>query len=353
MRIFKSMFLLTGSILVCISSGPAKALEPGKAPQTKPGITFGIPAAAFPTGLYFAVSASHYNFQLTGPGTAGFNTTRGSAEEASAYLLWVPGWSFLGATYSALISTPFGALSVGANPLAGYPGASFAGAHNAFIAPLRLHWSLGNGFFLQTGIGVYVPSGTIEGPLGNSNVGSAYYTIQPDFVVSYLAGGWNLTAYSYLEINTKNSRSGYTTGNMLHVDLTATRQLGKWTLGPVAYYVEQVTADTSSATFDSALSALVAVPGGIQGFNAGKFATFAVGAFASYDFGFMNLAIYATNDVYARAYGGNSGTTLIDRVPFTNETTTKGWNIFGRLIYPLWVAQPPAPPSGSMMRKSR
>jgi len=54
---------------------------------------------------------------------------------------------------------------------------------------------------------------------------------------------WNLTAFLYEEFNTANSRSNYTTGDIFHLDFTVTKTIGKWTLGPVGYYVAQVSDD--------------------------------------------------------------------------------------------------------------
>ena len=70
-----------------------------------------------------------------------------------------------------------------------------------------------------------------------------YTTYQPELIISYLHDGWNLSAALYEEFNTENRDTHYTTGNIFHVDLTATKTWGKWTMGPVAYYVAQVTND--------------------------------------------------------------------------------------------------------------
>jgi hypothetical protein len=330
---------------------PAAALEPGQSPQTKGGITLGASAAPLPPGLYMIDDVFNYGFRLTGPGTAMANPPpRGFAPEGSADLLWVPGWSLLGGTYSALFAFPFSAVSVASAPSAGFQGLSFSGFHNSFLAPLRLQWNLGNGFFAQAGVGVYIPDGNVSGPLGDSNVGAPYYTVQPDFVLSYANNGWNFTAYTYYEHNTKNERSGYTSGDIFHADLTATKQFGKWTIGPVAYYVGQLTSDRSSAAFDTFLDRSVLVPGGIHGFNAGKFEQFAVGGLAGYDFGLARLTVWATDDVLSRAFRGKSGTRYVSDIPFTSETTSKGWSLFGRLIFPLLAPGPP-PSTGPPLKK--
>jgi hypothetical protein len=334
--------LAVGALFALLLSHPAAAIEPGQSAQTKSGITLGASAAPLPPGLYMIDDAFYYGFRLTGPGTATVNAPKGFAPEASADLLWVPGWSFLGGTYSALFAFPFNSVSVASAPSVGFPGVSFAGVHNSFVAPIRLQWDLGNGFFAQAGAGVYLPDGNVSGPLGDSNVGAPYYTIQPDLVLSYVKDGWNLTAYTYYEHNTKNQISGYTSGDIFHADLTATKQFGKWTIGPVGYYAGQVTSDRSSTTFDTYLDASIPVPGGIHGFNAGRYEQFAVGGLVGYDFGIANLKVWATNDGLSRAFGGNSGTPYLNEIPFTSEVGSKGWTVFGRLIFPLLA--PDAPP---------
>ncbi|WP_374546259.1 transporter [Rhodoblastus sp.] len=54
--------------------------------------------------------------------------------------------------------------------------------------------------------------------------------------ISYQKDGWNLTANIFEEFNAANTITGYTTGDILHAEFLATKTIGKWTLGPVAYY---------------------------------------------------------------------------------------------------------------------
>ena len=330
------------TLVLAGASHPSAALEPGQALQTKPGIAIGVTAIPLPAALYFVNHNFYYDYRLTGPGVATVpNAPRGHAEVVDLGLLWVPGWTVLGATYSAYVALQYVRQSINSAPSAGFPGVSYQGVHNAFIGPLRLQWSLGHGFYAQAGIGVYVPTGTISGPLGNSNTGADYFTFQPNLAFTYLTGTWSFTAYSYYEHNTRNARSGYRTGDILHVDLTAMGQFGNWTLGPVAYYVRQATSDRSSATMDAALTA--ALSGlEITGFNAGKFESFAVGGLVSYNFGKLFLTVIATNEIFSRAFGGYSGTPVLSSIPFTNETTTRGWTVLSRLTYPLWSGPTPA-----------
>src|ERR1022692_1278854 len=88
-------------------------------------------------------------------------------------------------------------------------------------------------------------------------------------------------------------RANYTTGNIFHVDMTATKTNGKWTIGPVAYYVAQVTDDTCPAsciaTGESTLN------------HSSRFSFWAAGALVGYDFGPASLSVWATQEFNAKA----------------------------------------------------
>jgi len=47
----------------------------------------------------------------------------------------------------------------------------------------------------------------VTGLYGTGNIGSPYWTFEPELIVSYLKDGWNLSAALYEELNTKNSIS--------------------------------------------------------------------------------------------------------------------------------------------------
>jgi hypothetical protein len=96
---------------------------------------------------------------------------------------------------------------------------------------------------------MYVPDGTVSGVNGLGNLGNPWWTFMPEFVVSYLKDGSNFTPNIFEEINTKNTITQYRRRDILHAEFTATKSIGKWTVGPVAYYAGQVTNDQSSAFY--------------------------------------------------------------------------------------------------------
>jgi hypothetical protein len=173
----------------------------------------------------------------------------------------------------------------------------------------------------------------MTGPTGLGNQGNPFWTFQPELILSYLKDGWNLSAAMYYEINTANSIDNYTTGNIFHVDFTATKTIGKWTLGPVAYYVGQVTDDKCPIGICTAFNPL-----GTAG-NAQRFNLWAVGGLIEYNFGPATASVWATQEVSANAK--NSA------VPVANDGSliTQGMTVFFTLSYRLWAPEEPPKPA--------
>jgi hypothetical protein len=314
-----------------VTFGVAHAYERGAAPWAQPpGLVLGDAATAPPPGLYMFNQVSTFQQVLVGPGAplVGGTRTKVNVDGEATGLLFVPGWTFLGGTYDAVIVQPFLNETI-SSPI----NFEAAGLRNTYIVPAELSWNLGNsGFFIKTGLGIDVPNGSISGPTGLNGIGSPWWTFQPEFVISYLSGGWNLTANIFGEINTANSITGYRSGDILHAEFTATKQMGKWTVGPVAAYVGQVTKDTASPTFY----------GGT--INTGSYDIWGVGALVGYDFGPASLKVWALDQVYSTASGGNMGPPGVD-----TASITKGWSVFASLSYRLWAPEQPQPQNPSRL----
>jgi len=292
----------------------------------KPGVTLGGGSAGDPPpGIYMFDQFFTYQAKIVGPGApnvGGNATTVHLANETNGFL-FVPGWSFLGATYDAVIVQPFNMVDI-SSPVNSVQ----AGAHNTYIVPVELSWKLADsGFFIKTGLGIYVPDGTTSGVNGLGNVGAPFWTFQPEFIVSYLKDGWNLTANIFEEFNTKNTITGYTSGDVLHAEFTATKTIGNWTFGPVAYYAGQVSNDKSSAFY-----------GGL--INTNKYDIWAGGALVGYNFGPVQLNVWATAES-STASGGTLDPFFTGRSP-NAAYTTEGYSVFAQLSYRLWAPDAPA-----------
>ena len=352
--------LLAAAGVAAFAFSPANAFE--FAPELqKAGIFIGSSAGVPPPGIYGFSQAFTFQtnwagpIQNSAPGIGGANGVGNKQGEqvnvAIQGFLFVPGWTFLGATYDFVVAQPFETFAIG-QPLSllGAPDMG-SGVHNTYFAN-ELAWNKigGTGFGIKTGLGMFAPTGTVQGGTGPSigiaclthvgcnggaNVGFHYWTFQPELILSYLGGGWNLSAALYAEINTANRQDDYTTGDIFHADFTATYTTGKWTFGPVGYVVAQVSDDKCSS-----VTCLALHPFGTAGFTQ-RYTIAAVGGLLEYNFGAATVSIWGTQAVYAKA----SGTPIPAGVlsPFADDTSyiQKGSTILATLSYAIW--NPPAP----------
>ena len=323
-----SKALLTAASVFALSWSPANAIEAGVAPASKPGVLIGASAGVPSPGIYMFNQAFTLQANLAGPGTTtalGGSTKTGvqAAVDVQGFL-FVPGWTFLGATYDAVIAQPFVESSTG-SPV----NSQSSGVHNTYIAPFELSWKLADsGFAIKTGLGIYTPDGTVNGVFGTGNAGSPFWTFQPEVITSYLKDGWNLSAAIYEELNTRNTVSQYTTGDILHADFTATKTIGKWTFGPVAYYYGQISNDSCTATCAYTTGTLL---------NAQRFDIWAVGALVGYDFGPAALSVWATQEVSAKA----SNPAAVAATGDNSSLVPQGLTVFATLNYRLWAPDEP------------
>jgi hypothetical protein len=215
------------------------------------------------------------------------------------------------------------------------------GVFNTYIVPIELSWTKigGTGFAVKTGLGIYLPDGTTQGITGTGNVGAPYWTFQPELALSWLSGGWNLTAFIYDEINTANTRTNYTTGDIFHVDWTATYTIGKWTLGPVGYFYAQVSDDKCPIGVCTAFHPLGTLT------NTSRFQVVGIGGLLEYNFGPATASVWVTQDVYAKA---SNSAAVAAGLP-DGSLISRGLTVFGTLSYALW--NPPAPPAAPMFHK--
>ena len=326
-----SKVLLAAASVAAFAFSPAYATEGGN-DLTKPGAFIGSSAGVPPPGIYMFNQVFTYQSNLTGPGTALINPpgTKKTGVQGNVDVqgfLFVPGWTFLGATYDAVIVQPFISQSLG-SPI----NAQAAGMFNTYIVPVELSWKFGtSGFAVKTGLGIGLDDGTTTGINGLGNVANPYFTFQPELIVSYLKDGWNLSVAMYDEINTENRVTHYTTGDIFHADFTATKTIGKWTFGPVAYYYGQVTNDSCPASCIATGESTAA--------HAQRYNMWAAGALLGYDFGPAAVSVWATQEVSAKA--SNSALPAAA----DGSIVPQGLTVFATLSYRLWAPDEPAKPA--------
>jgi hypothetical protein len=218
---------------------------------------------------------------------------------------WSTPVTLLGARLQFLVATPAVLVAVEHTN-------SFWGMYNPLVSS-QLAWDLGNGWGFSYLFGAYLDV--------HSDVAWSSTSINQRFALSYTRDGWNLTANVIWGIHLDSvtdrpqlspcpsSPLGLRGCNpdFVNVDLTATKKIGKWEIGPVAYGSTDLNRP-------------------VAGYQ--KQSQFAVGGLIGYDFGPLTLQTYVTTEVSESNYGGRD---------------TRGW---ARLILPLGnlFAQPaPAP----------
>jgi Putative MetA-pathway of phenol degradation len=115
-----------------------------------------------------------------------------------------------------------------------------------------------------------------------------------------------------------NPGMGYTTGNYLFIDWTATKKFGKWEIGPVGFFKFQTTSDspgginpaTGSAWTCAQLTA-AKLP------TCGKDTNIGVGLLVGYDFGPVDMKFIYSNGFYSSdAIDAPTGSTFFIKTSF-------------------------------------
>jgi len=314
---------------------------------------FGAPIAApAPPGLYSATDL------FDGPSGRGTGQNQGTTVSVPMYipsLFWSSGYQFLGANFAMELAQPFyftaAYPSSGATLGGNGSGPPFGGTvwfdtiANTRITPVLLEWGLGNGWFVAPGITLIVPDGSRY----NGTLNPDYFTAEPRFSVAYLSKDWHVTANFLYDINGRSTGhtgtyqivanappvslvpplaaaiagigDGYTSGQEAFLDVAATYQRGKFEIGPVASFKWQTTSDSPGGGASCAALAL-ALPASL---GCGRATNASVGGLIGYNFGLVDLQLWATDSVY-------------------NKDDYEGWGIFSRVIFKIWGPEAPAKP---------
>lgn len=325
--------VLGGATAALFMAGPVSqgfATEPGDFTNYLRGATQGLPLGALPPpGLYggFGLNATG----LGGSNGKGDQTVPGfNTAPAFGYgfnLLYVPGWTFLGASYGMGVVQGFyqAELATPLNPPFTATGISPEIANTNFT-PVSLSWALGHGWFAGLALTIVAPDGSRwPSTFVDVDLNPNYWTIAPGFAISYLDASWLLSANFRYDINTANQgvtmlpvagSNGYVNGNLLFGDLTALYKIGKWSLGPVGYFVVQTTADKPGGGVPCTFGV-----GGICGNQSQVDLGFLVG----YDFGPVAVQVWA------------------DQTVECGNCIGYGWDVWGRMSFRIWAPEAAKP----------
>jgi hypothetical protein len=275
--------------LTLLAGSMVSAREPGVGPSIPPGVTAGqANAVPLTPGLRLGSSASYYDANVVGPASQATGL-RNMFPNDTIIVTWAPDLNILGAEYKAFTLVPI----IGATLLADAPvppamRGSFSqfGIANPLLQIADLSWTLGNGFYINAGFGLFFPIGqyTFNAPI---NLGAPFWTFEPSAAFSYFKDGWTVSAQAFYDINTINPVNNYYSGDQLIVNATFMKLIGGFNIGPVGYWSKQVTGDANYGG--------PAVYGGI---NAPPGDDVAIGGTISTQFGKLSVQLMFTQDIY-------------------------------------------------------
>jgi hypothetical protein len=350
-----TLFGAIGSLMLIVGPESGYATEPANFGNFLAGSTMGAPiAAAPPPGVFFN---NTFSYIPNGSGNGNSGCGVGCREHYNAGIdtatvTWGSGWTFLGGVYfpsisqtgyqASATSTPY---PQGGGPLSSptYGNIMDYEIGNTYFNPINFSWKFGDAFFVNAGLGFVAPTGTTFA----GSLVPDYWTIRPHAAVSYLGQGWNLTTNFVYDINTAsrgntglyqiialnpatsastaalltgpaNPGAGYTTGNYLYLDWTATKKFGNWEIGPVGFFKFQTTNDTpgginpaTGAAWTCAQLTNAKLP------TCGMDVNIGAGVLVGYNFGPVDMKLIYANGFYSRdAIDSPTGSTIYLKTSF-------------------------------------
>jgi hypothetical protein len=266
------------------------ALAGGTQPGDSSGQAYAVP---IPEGVYFWTTPS-YGTRPNGGGASGVDAN--SFVNVPVFA-WSTPWTPLGGRLEFAVTIP--EVFEGFPSDTGRPSPSSArGLYNSLFAGIWA-FDLGHGFNVSVLSGFYIP----ENP-GVNGVSTDAWVAREGLNFAYNADGWKAAANINYQFQGWNylTHSSSANDNFVY-DLTLTKTIGKWEIGPVGFGSNEVN----------------------QAANPHPTAQFALGGLLGYDFGPVTAQFYVTRDLAQRNLGG---------------VETRVWS---RLIVPLW-SPTPAPP---------
>jgi hypothetical protein len=261
----------------------------------QPGATTGNAAGLLPPdGWYFSADFDYETgYVKNGSGdtaiTPGGQKIKASNSAEVASLLWVPGWEILGARYAMAIAQPY---KFQRTTLSGNGNTSAVNSNsrvNTSLIPVLLSWDLGGGFHLGSGLAIDLPDGRFDysydadtgrNTKASTSIGNHYWTFEPNIALTYLHDDWAFTLNNILDINTTNHTTDYETGKIYYLDATATKNIGKFTVGVIGNYIQQLSDDKINGQSVAAVDGFYSEGNKIQHVSLGPLLGYNFGPFA-------------------------------------------------------------------------
>jgi len=190
-------------------------------------------------------------------GNIDLNVTANATAEIPL-VMFTPDYHVLGALPSFAVAVPVVWMDIKAGGTIDSHGLSYtvprednaSGLGDIEMIPLMLGWT--NGDFKYGAVcAVYAPTGEYD-KNNLANVGLGYWTFTPEVTISWLSSkiGTEVSVFTGLDFNTKNTDADYQSGDLFHIDATVAQHLplfgGFAGVGANGFYIKQITGDSGS-----------------------------------------------------------------------------------------------------------
>lgn len=225
-----------------VMASGANAREPGVLPPMAPGATMGVPIAApLPQGLFFSSRSAYTNLEYH-DGNGDKTGVDIVIPDTALVLSYTPGVELFGGQYRTSVALPLINVEV-----SGLASGSATGYGSLDLRPIDISWQTAPGIFVNAGVSFLAPGDWSASSA--TNVGQNFWSVAPSVGFSYLRDGWNASAHLIYTANTRNGANDYKSGDEVNLNLTAMKDIGNdLSVGPVAYWRKQVTADSNNGT---------------------------------------------------------------------------------------------------------
>ena len=240
---------LTATLLLATAT-TAFAREPGVGNIVPPGATLGVPIGANPPPGFFFSSRTTLSFGELKDANGDNAGVDLNVAATVLQLHYTPGVTIWGGDYRAMALVPLVHLdqTIGAPLPAVLHGRTTGfGVGDVTLSPFNLSWMVEPGVFVTIGTSVNVPTGKFD-PNGLS-FGTNTWGGTLELGYSYLRDGWNASAHLVYSTQAENDETNYKSGDELLLNLTALKDVGGFSIGPVGYWRKQIESDGNSGTF--------------------------------------------------------------------------------------------------------
>lgn len=227
------------SLIAVMHAAPVFASESGGTPYPNGAEALTI-ATLPPPGTYVINYATYYDAdRLNGAhGQSLVSDFRLHAAVDVARIINVTPIKILGADWAQQIFIPVGNVAI----RAGGRSQTRFGLGDVIIDPIVLGWHAGNTHF-AFGLDTFVPTGRYNAK-NLANIGRNYWTFEPVLAVTHISPkGFEVSLKLMYDFNTRNTATGYLSGQEFHSDFGGAYTIRKWSFGLTGFIDRQTKDD--------------------------------------------------------------------------------------------------------------